>query len=253
MPGRRLLLCLALLACTRAAQLPSAPERPVIDVAGMDPAVAPGDDFFLYANGGWIKSTEIPADRSSWGPTSALEELTSKRVADLIAEAARSEAAAGSEARKIGDFYASYMDEAAIETRGLAPLEPALERIAAVSDAQGLARVLGGTLRADVDVLNNTILDTDNLFGLWVAQDLNDPSRYSPFLLQGGLDMPDRDYYLDPSPRMAEIRGRYQEHISAVLKLSEIGDDGARAVRVFELERRIAETHASRTDSADVV
>src|SRR4030088_758273 len=110
MPGHRFLLCLALLACTRAAQLPSAPERPVMDVAGMDPAVAPGDEFFFYANGGWIKSTEIPADRSRWGPASALEELTSKRVADLIAEAARSEAAAGSEARKIGDFYASYMD-----------------------------------------------------------------------------------------------------------------------------------------------
>jgi len=253
MPGRRLLLCLALLACTRAAQLPSAPERPVIDVAGMDPAVAPGDDFFLYANGGWIKSTEIPADRSSWGPTSALEELTSMRVADLIAEAARSEAAAGSEARKIGDFYASYMDEAAIETRGLAPLEPALERIAAVSDAQGLARVLGGTLRADVDVLNNTILDTDNLFGLWVAQDLNDPSRYSPFLLQGGLGLTDRDYYLDPAQRMADIRTKYQAHIAAVLKLAGIAGGEEKARRIFELERRIAQVHAPRVDTEDVL
>ena len=83
---------------------------------------------------------------------------------------------------------------------------PALDRIAAVTDRPGLSRVLGGTLRADVDVLNATTLHTDNLFGLWVAQDLDDPTRYAPFLLQGGLEMPDREYYLDPSARMADIR-----------------------------------------------
>jgi predicted metalloendopeptidase len=145
------------------------------------------------------------------------------------------------------------MDEAAIEARGIAPLEPALERIAAISDAQGLARVLGGTLRADVDVLNNTRLDTDNLFGLWVAQDLNDPSRYSPFLLQGGLGLTDRDYYLDPAQRMADIRTKYQAHIAAVLKLAGIAGGEEKARRIFELERRIAQVHAPRVDTEDVL
>ena len=89
------------------------------------------------------------------------------------------------------------MDTTAIETAGLAPLQPTLDSIAAIRDRHGLARFLGSTLRADVDALNNTNFYTENLFGLWVAQDLDDPSQYSPFLLQGGLGMPDRSYYLD--------------------------------------------------------
>jgi predicted metalloendopeptidase len=247
----------AVAACTPAANVSprSAAAPPVsggIDLAGIDPSVAPGDDFFQYANGTWIKNTEIPADRSRYGAGSALEELTDKRTADLIAELARTRGPAGSDARKIGDYYASYMDEAGIEAKGLQPLKPPLDRIAAISDAQGLARLLGGTLRADVDVLNNTNLYTDHLFGLWVAQDLNDPSHYSPFLLQGGLGMPDREYYLDPSERMANIRAAYQKHIAAVLTLAGVSDADAKAARIFALERRIAEAHASREDSEDV-
>ena len=228
--------------------------RTGIDRAGIDRSVAPGDDFFGYANGAWIRSTEIPADRSSWGTHGVLEELTSRRTADLITGAAEALAPAGSDSRKIGDTYASFMDEAAIEAKGIEPLKPALQRIAAISDAAGLARELGATLRADVDVLNNTRLHTANLFGLWVAQDLNDPSRYSPFLLQGGLGMPDRDYYTDPSPRMAEIRSQYQGHIGVVLRLGGLaGADGdARAARIFNLERRIAESHASLVETEDV-
>ncbi len=144
------------------------------------------------------------------------------------------------------------MDEAAIEAKGLAPLDPALERLAAIPDAQALARSLGSTMRADVDVLNNTNFYTANLFGLWVAQHLDDPGRYLPFLLQGGLGMPDRDYYLDASPRMAEIRTRYQAHIAAVLKLAGGADADAKAARIFELERLIAEAHVARADSEDV-
>jgi predicted metalloendopeptidase len=235
---------------TRSGAAPQAPSG--IDLAGIDPAVAPGDNFFLYANGTWIKNTEIPADRSRYGGGSALEELTDKRTADLIAELARARGPAGSDARKIGDYYASYMDEAGIEAKRLQPLKPALDRIAAISDAQGLARLVGGTLRADVDVFNATNLYTDHLFGLWIAQDLNDPSHYSPFLLQGGLGMPDREYYLDPSERMAGIRTAYQKHIGAVLTLTGIADADAKAARIFALERRIAEAHASREASEDV-
>jgi len=222
-----------------------------LDFAGIDRAVAPGDDFFRYANGSWLAKTEIPADRSSWGTAAELDELTVKRTDELIRAAAS--AAAGTEARRISDYYASYMDAAHIEQLGLAPLVPLLKKIDAITDRAALARALGGTLRADVDILNNTNLYTDNLFGLWVAQDLSDPTHYSPFLVQGGLGMPDRDYYLDPSPKMAEVRTAYQAHIAAVLSLAHIGGGQQKAKGVFELERHIAEVHVSRAESEQVL
>ena len=224
-----------------------------IEVAGMDQSVAPGADFFAHANGSWLRTTTIPPDRSSYGVGAMLVELTQKRTTALIKELAERPQPAGSEARKISEYYESYMDEASIEARGLEPLRPALDRIAAVSDRPGLSRVLGGALRADVDVLNATTLHTDNLFGLWVAQDLGFPTRYAPFLLQGGLEMPDREYYLDPSARMNDIRRAYQGHIAAVLKLAHAADPEAGAARILDLERRIAEVHASVEDTEDVL
>ena len=231
---------------------PAPADASGIDAAGMDRAVKPGDDFFRYANGGWIKSTEIPADRSGWGTGAIVAERTAKRVADLIAEAARSDAPPGSDARKVGDYYATFMDEAGIEAKGLSPVKDALAAIAAIRDAAGLARALGATLRADVDVLNRGNVVTENLFGLWIAQDLNDPSHYSPFLLQGGLGMDDREYYLDASPRMADIRTRYQAHLATLLRLAGLPDVEVRAARVFALEKLIAEVHASLVDTNDV-
>jgi predicted metalloendopeptidase len=230
-----------------------APFPAGIDLAGIDGTVAPGDDFFAYANGAWIKSTEIPPDRSAYGVGAILEELTTRRTADLIAEAAKIQAPEGSDARKAFDYYASFMDEAAIEAKGLAPLKPALDGIADIADRRGLARALGKTLRADVDVLNATHLHTDNLLGLWVAQDLDDPGRYAPFLLQGGLGMPDRDFYLAPSPRMEAIRAKYQQHIATVLTLGGIENAAAKAARIFALEGKIAAAHASYVDSEDVL
>src|SRR5262249_32385277 len=143
------------------------------------------------------------------------------------------------------------MDEAAIEAQGLAPLRPALERIASIQDRAALARALGATVRADVDVLNATNVYTDDIFGLWVAQDLVDPTRYVPFVLQGGLAMPDRAYYLDPSPHMEEIRTKYQAHVARMLELDGLDDAAARAARVYALELRIAESHARREDTED--
>src|SRR5207244_2431639 len=185
-------------------------------------SVAPGDDFFAYANGAWIKSTDIPADRSSYGSAAALNELTLQRIADLIREAATGGPPTDSLLRKIGDYYATFMDEMTIEKNGLQPLRAALERIDSIAGRRGLARALGDTLRADVDILNNTNLHTPNLLGLWVAADLDDPTHYIPFLVQGGLGMPDRDYYLSPSPQMATIRAQYQAHIAALLKLANV-------------------------------
>ena len=231
---------------------PSASPGPGIDLGGMDRAVAPGQDFFAHANGAWLKATEIPPDRAAYGAAGLVADLTNRRTAELIQEAASSGAPVGSPARKIGDYYASYMDEAAIAAKGLAPLAPHFARIAAIADRAALSRVLGGTLRTDVDALNATNFYTDNLFGLWIAQDLNDPSRYVPFLLQGGLDMPDRAYYVDPSPRMEALRREYQAHIVRVLELAGLADAATRAARIYALERRIAEAHWPREDSEDV-
>jgi len=187
-----------------AAPNPTPNVSPGLDLSGMDRTVRPGQDFFTHANGAWLKATEIPADRAAYGVGGVVNELTSQRTAALIQQAVKADAPKGSTAQKVGDYYASYMDEEAIEAKGLAPLQPTLDRIAAIQDRGALARFLGGTLRADVDALNNTNFYTDAILGLWVAQDLDDPTRYVPFLLQGGLDMPDRAYYVDPAPRMAE-------------------------------------------------
>ena len=223
-----------------------------LDLAGIDRSVAPGDDFFRHANGTWLASTEIPADRASYGPGAIVAELTTERTAELVQQAAKSGAAEGSAAQRVGDYYASLADQAAIDGKGLAPIQPRLDRIAKVADRCSLSQVLGEALRADVDVLNATNLDTDNLLGLWVAQDLDDPTRYAAFLLQGGLDMPDREYYLDASPRMAEIRAKFQAHVARVLELGHVSDAAARAARIADLEHRMAEVHASREESADV-
>ena len=223
-----------------------------LDFAGIDRTVAPGDDFFRYANGSWLAKTEIPADRYAWGTGAQMAELTLKRTDELI-RAAGASSAAGTEPRKIADYYASYMDAAHIEQLGLTPLTPLLKEIDTIKDRAALARAIGGTLRADVDVLNATNLSTQNVFGLWVAQDLSDPAHYSPFLLQGGLGMPDRDYYLSPSAKMADIRTQYQAHIAAVLALAHIPGSDEKAKAIFELERRIAEVHVSRAESEEVL
>lgn len=229
----------------------SAVDAHAADLSAVDPGVRPGDDFYRYANGPWLKATEIPPDRSSIGDDVALSEANNQRTLDIIKTARLS--AAGTEARKIADYYDAYMDEKAIEQRGLKPLEPQLREIEAIRDHKGLSRLLGSQLRADVDVLNATALYTDNLFGLWVAQDLDDPSRYSAFLLQGGLGMPDRDYYVNESASMATIRGKYQLHLAKVLGLAAIPDADAKAARIVDLEQRMAAVHSPRVDAYDIV
>ncbi len=225
---------------------------PGIDLAGMDRSLLPGNDFFAYANGTWLKNTPIPEDLGRYGIGTLVYELTSRRTADLIRQAAAKKAPPASEARKIGDFFTAYMDTSAIDARGLKPLQPTLDRIAAIANLRDLSAFLGSRLRADVDILNSTNLYTDNTFGLWVAQDLNSPKRYLPYLLQGGLGMPDRDYYLSPSPRMADIREKYIAHIAAILKLAALPADQARADGIFQLEHSIAQAHWDRTDTGDI-
>ena len=229
---------------------PAASAAAATKPAGM--ATLPGDDFFTYANSDWLARTEIPADRSSWGAFASIAEDTNQRIVKMF-DTIDADKKASAEAKKVATFYKTFMDEAAIEAKGAAPLKPMLAKIDAIRDKAELTRVLGASLRADADPLNNTNFFTENIFGLWVAQGLTDPSRNMPYLLQGGLGMPDRAYYLTDNAKMAELRTKYQQHIAAMLKLAGYSDSEARAAKVFALETEIAKAHASREDSADVL
>ncbi|HEY4230180.1 MAG TPA: M13 family metallopeptidase, partial [Thermoanaerobaculia bacterium] len=224
-----------------------------IDVVGMDKAVRPGDDFYAFANGAWMKATEIPPDRSVVGSFSIVDEMVTKRTAALLEEAAKAGQPAGSDGAKAGAFFQAYMNEKAIEDRGFAPMKAELAEIVAIGDRAALARVLGSELRADVDALNNTNFHTDRLFGLWAAPGFENPDAYTAYLLQGGLGMLDRDDYINTDPKSVDLQGKYREHVAAVLRLAQVSDADARAGRIFALEKRIAETHVSRTDSVDVL
>jgi len=229
-----------------------AATRHGLDLPGMDTTVNPGDDFYDYANGHWMKTTAIPADRASYGVFVMLSEEANRRTVGLIRDAAASQGKSGTEVRKVGDYYAAFMDQATIDHAGLHPLEHELAAIRAVADKPALGRLLGGQLRADVDPLNNTEFHTDRLFGLWVSPDFKDPDRNAAYLLQGGLGMPDRDNYRGTSPDDVRLQAAYRAHIAAVLKLAKVGDAAARSGRIYELERKIADAHGSRTDSEDV-
>jgi putative endopeptidase len=230
---------------------PAAAVQTGVDKAGMDVAVKPGEDFFVYSNGAWDKATEIPADRSSWGGNQILGEQVDNDVRAIIEGAAASSPAAGSTEAKIGDFYAAFMDESGIEAKGIEPLKPVLDQIAAIKDKKSLSAYLGSTLRADVDVMNNTRYATDNIYGLWVAADFDEPTKYTPFLLQGGLSLPSRDYYIADSDRMKGIREAFKAHIATVFDLAKIPDATKRADKIFDLETKIAKAHVSIVETGE--
>src|ERR1043165_5099633 len=226
-----------------------AQTKPGIDIAGMDRSVNPGDDFFLYANGTWYDKTEIPADRTSLGIFQGIASAVARRNADLITDAAK---AGTPEGKMVADYFAAYMDEAKIESLGTAPIKDELDAIAAIKDKTALARFFGSHLRADVDALNATNFYTDNLFGLWVSADFNNPSKNVPYLLQGGLGMPDRDYYVGTDAQSTELQAKYRKHIANQLRNAGVGDADAKADKIYALERSIADVHATREESEDV-
>lgn len=236
-----------------AATPPIPPENPNIgiDLNGIDHAVKPGDNFYQYANGDWMKTATIPADRSSIGTFFTVFQKAEKQTAALIKDAANDNAAAGSNQRKIADYYAAYMNTGAIEKHGLTPLKPDLEAITGIASRQDLARVLGSRLRQDVDPINATDFHTDHLFGLFVAQGLTDPSHNIAYLLQGGLTMPSRDYYLSNDKAMVAVRDTYKTYIAALLKQAGTKNAEAVAEQVFELEKKIAQAQESLVDSQD--
>lgn len=248
----RLLAFLAVLHAAGATAASSAPSAG-LDEAGMDRTVRLGDDFYGYANGGWLARTEIPADRGSWNNFTLIAEQTNQRIIALIEAAGTDRARASSAGRMVADFYTAFMEEAAIEARGLAPLQPQLAAIAAIGDKAAVARALGATVRADVDVVNATQLFTENIFGLWVGQGFDDPKHYLPYLMQGGLGMPDRAYYLSLSPKMVSVRAKYEAHVAAVLQLAGFADSAERAGRILALETKLAQSHATTEETYDVL
>ncbi len=246
---RSLLACAAVLALTAAAPAAFAGDKSGIDLTSIDKTVKPGDDFWTYANNTWIKAHPIPADRSGYGIGAVMVDEANKRTVDLIQAAAKGGAGDG---KKVGDYYATYMDEKAIEAKGIAPLKPGLARIAAIKDKTQLAAVLGGNIRADVDALNATDFYTDNVLGLWVSPAFDDTSKYAPFLLQGGLGMPDREYYVSDKAAMVEARTKYLAHVEKVLTLGGVANAKAKAKAIVALETRLAQASGTREDSVDV-
>jgi putative endopeptidase len=180
-----------------------------------------------------------------------LAEEVDARVHALLTEATARQAPVGTDPRKAADFFATFMDESAIEALGLKPLKAEFVRIAAITNRAALAQAVGEDLRADVDPLNNTQFHTGRLFGLWVSPDFNHAGHNAAYLLQGGLGLPDRDYYLSDTPRMARIREQYQSYIVSLLTKAGWDDAPARAGRIVELETAIARVHATRQESED--
>ena len=217
---------------------------------GVDTSIKPGDDFFAYANGAWLKSTEIPAGKERWTAGNELTELTRKQVLQLLDDAAL--APPGSAARKVADFRAAWLDETAIEARGIAPIKPTLDRIDRVRDKAALTRLLGSGLRADVDPLNLGVFDSAHLLGLASEASIHGERNYVAFLVQGGLGLPEREDYFSTAPVKRELRARYQHAVGSVLALTapragarDSADLSKRAEAVIALETAIAQSHAT--------
>jgi putative endopeptidase len=230
----------------------AAPLKSGVVLSYRDAKVTPGDDFDAYANGGWRAATPIPPDRSSIGVGYEVALRAERRNAELVRDAGAGNPATGTPRRLVADYYAAYMDIAGIEARGLAPLRTRLAEIDSIGSKADLARALGSRLRADADPLNNTNFWTENLFGLWVTQKLDDPDRTVPYLLQGGLGMPEREYYVSSDPENAKLRVAYRAYVADMLRLAGLSDPDARAGRIVALEGRIAAAHADRVTSEDV-
>ncbi|MCE9517254.1 MAG: peptidase M13, partial [Mycobacterium sp.] len=205
-----------------------------LDLAHLDTGVRPQDDLFGHVNGRWLADYAMPADRATDGAFRALYDRAEEQVRELITEAAASGAADGTDEQRIGDLYASFLDERAVEDRGLAPLHDELAGIDAAADPGALAAVLGGLQRTGVG----------GGVGLYVDTDSKDSSRYLVHLSQSGLGLPDESYYRDD--QHAAILGAYPGHIAAMFALVFGGSAdqyAERAGRIVELETTLAAAH----------
>jgi len=220
-----------------------------INVAAMDKSIKPGDDFYSYANGSWMQKTEIPADRSSVGAFLVAFEETEKNNTELIKSLLSSSPNKGSDEARIADFYKAYLNTEAIDNAGMKPIQASLDHVSAIANKQALSAALGANLRADVDPLNATNFHTENLFGLFVTQGLATPGKVLPYILQGGLGLPEREYYLSTSPKITKIRMAYHTYIKELLSQAGIADAPTKADAIFALETKIAKAHLTREES----
>ncbi|MCL6678539.1 M13 family peptidase [Sphingomonas sp. RG327] len=205
------------------------------DTAGADTTAVPGNDFFRYANGTWDKTTEIPADKSRYGMFNVLDDLSKERTRKIIEEQAKDPNS------KIGAAYASFMNEAAVEAKGLAPIQPWLDEVRGLKSKAGLAE-----LYAKGDEIG-----VSSPFRMYVGQDDKDPNQYILGMIQGGIGMPDRDYYLSTDPKQVDTKAKYLQHLTNVLTLAGEANAAARAKAILDLETSIAKAHWTRTESRD--
>ncbi|MBL8268467.1 M13 family metallopeptidase [Steroidobacter sp.] len=215
-----------------AAQAPATPAKVELGDFGLDlsagnPDIKAGDDFFAHASGKWYDSFEIPPDRSSYGPFHKLNDLSEERVKTLIEKAAAAKPAAGTPEQKVGDYFASFMDEAGIEAKGLGPLEADLARIQAAQSQRDIATLFG----------RPGIMST---FGIGISPDLKNPSRYSIDIAQSGLGLPDRDYYLKDDAKLKEHRAKYLAYIEQMLTLGGVKDGANKARGIVQFETALA-------------
>jgi putative endopeptidase len=219
--------------------------------ASMDRSVAPGDDFFAFANGTWVRNTPIPADRSRIGGFTIADQERERQTKALIAEILESKPDASSSEGKIANYYNAFLNTDAIDRAGLAPAKADLDAIGAIADKKQLSAAIGSSLRADTDPLNWTDFRTENLFGIFVTQGLNTPGETLPYVMQGGIGLPEREYYLSGDAKMADLRTKYREYITTIMRLAGHPDAQGAASRIMDLETKIARAHASREESED--
>ena len=206
------------------------------DSAGMDTSVVPGNNFYQYANGTWARNTAIPADKSNYGMFTVLEDLSRQRTRQMIEDQAKDPNS------RIGAAYASFMDEGAIDSNGLTPFAPWLNEIRGIKSKTALAN-----LYSDADRLGIGIPYT-----MFIGQDRKASDRYALNVLQGGLGMPDRDYYLSADPKLAETRAKYLQHLTNMLTLAGEQNASARAKSILDLETSIAKVQWTKAESRDV-
>ena len=221
------------------APVPAAPKPKLgtfgFDTPGMDTNVRPGDNFYQYANGTWAKTTPIPADKSNYGMFTMLDDLSKERTRLIIEEAAKDPD------NKIGAAYASYLDEAAVEAKGLAPFRPWLDQIKAVDSKAALPALFAAADRMGIS----------HPFPSFIGLDDKVNTQYAFTLVQGGIGMPDRDYYLGTDARMAGIRAKYLEHLTNVLTLAGEANAAARAKAILDFEAKVAKVHWTQIESRD--
>lgn len=212
-----------------------------VDVTTFDTNVEAGDDFFRYVNGKWLDENEIPADRSSFGVSLILHETAQERVRGIIEELGAKDSAKGSPEQKVGDYYGSWMDTQTINGKGIAPLIPDLERIAAIKNVAELAEEFGRVHY----VFGNTPIHQ----GLGI--DSRDPNKYMLNLSLGGIGLPDKSYYQDETEKFQSIRKEYQKHISQILTFASVESADAKATQIIALESKIAALQWDRADRRD--